>query len=329
MTPRPDLPAATSTQNDTEAREALRQRARDAIARQPARTVTVLSSLLAVHDELGYLPEEAVEEVAIKTASSPNTVWGVASFYPNFRFSPPNRHVVELCWGPTCHVLGAQPILQRMLAHLRLPNEGDTEDGVISFKLNTCLGVCAHGPAMTFDEELTGHLDPERAVRLVERVKADDEEEQKALAVAKETEASRRELREKTVAIAKERAERAEAETKARADADTQAWEQYIEEAKAKVAAEEKAKAEERAKAEEQASAEERVSAQDKARGETIAAGNTSEDDAPAQYAPSDEAPISEGTREESGLSEETMDQLKGSEFDSDEEEPHEEKKDD
>ena len=175
MTPKPDSPASSSTENDTdEARAALRERARDAIATQPARTVTILSSLLAAQDELGYLPIEAIDEVAHRNTASANAVWGIASFYPNFRFTPPNRHKVEICWGPTCHVLGAQPILQGLLPHLGLDHEGETVDGAISLKLNTCLGVCAHGPAMSFDEDLVGHMSLERAIGLVEGVKAVD-----------------------------------------------------------------------------------------------------------------------------------------------------------
>ena len=61
----------------------------------------MLSSLLAAQDELGYLPDEAIEEVATFTESTINEVWGVASFYTNFRFTPPGEHVVEVCWGPT------------------------------------------------------------------------------------------------------------------------------------------------------------------------------------------------------------------------------------
>jgi NADH:ubiquinone oxidoreductase subunit E len=175
MTSMPDSSALSSTEIDaSEARDALRSRAREAIAKQPAPTVTILSSLLAAQDELGYLPVEAISEVAHRMTASANAVWGIASFYPNFRFTPPNRHRVELCWGPTCHILGAQHILQGLLPHLGLVNEGETEDGEISLKLNTCLGVCAHGPAMSFDEELAGHMSLDKAIRLVGRVKADD-----------------------------------------------------------------------------------------------------------------------------------------------------------
>ena len=154
--------------------DSLRERARRAIAEQPSPTVTVLSSLLAAQDELGYLPYEAVDEVSLSTGSSVNEVWAVASFYPNFRFTPPARHSVEICWGPTCHVLGAQPILQGLVSHLGLDGEGDTEDGSISLKYNTCLGVCPHAPAMSFDHELAGRMSLDEAVSRVERIRAAD-----------------------------------------------------------------------------------------------------------------------------------------------------------
>lgn len=151
--------------------DALRARARDAIARQPYKTHTVLSGLLASQDALGYLPPEAIDEVAKERATTTNDVWGVASFYPNFRFTPPGRHTVEVCWGPTCHVLGAQPILQGLLQSLGLKTEGDTPDGAVTLKMNTCLGVCAHGPAMSFDHALAGHMTPQKALVGLQRVR--------------------------------------------------------------------------------------------------------------------------------------------------------------
>jgi NADH:ubiquinone oxidoreductase subunit E len=186
MTSRPESPATGNSSDAGDERTMLRARAREAITCQPARTVTVLSSLLAAHDELGYLPPEAIEEVAVRTSASPNEVWGVASFYPNFRFTVPGRHKIELCWGPTCHVLGAQNVLQGLLSKLGLQNEGDTTDGAITLKLNTCLGVCPHAPAMSLDEQLVGHIDLPRAVLLVERILTEDEGQQRAISLKEE-----------------------------------------------------------------------------------------------------------------------------------------------
>ena len=91
--------------------DGLTQRITNAVHGQTQPTITVLSSLLAVEDELGYIPKEAVAEVAEFTDSTVNDVWAVASFYPNFRFEPPCQHRVELCWGSTCHLVGAMPVI--------------------------------------------------------------------------------------------------------------------------------------------------------------------------------------------------------------------------
>jgi len=146
----------------------LRERIRQAIAHQPARTRTVLSSLLAVQDALGYIPEEALEEVAVAHGATVNDVWAVASFYTNFRFSPPNRHTVEVCWGPTCHLLGAQEILRRLQEALGLEGEGDTPDGRVSLKYNTCLGACSRGPVVMVDHHPIGPATPEEILRRVQ-----------------------------------------------------------------------------------------------------------------------------------------------------------------
>lgn len=147
-----------------------RERLLRAINNQRRPTVTVLSSLLAVQDELGYIPEEALEEVAALNDTTINEVWGVASFYTNFRFTPPGKHNVEICWGPTCHLMGASHILQRVMDELGLEDEGETEDDNISFKFNTCLGACSVAPVMSVNHRLVGRITAESAVERVRRV---------------------------------------------------------------------------------------------------------------------------------------------------------------
>ncbi|MCH8283093.1 MAG: NAD(P)H-dependent oxidoreductase subunit E [Chloroflexi bacterium] len=78
---------------------------------QQSRTVTMLSSLIAVQLELGYLPPEAMPAVAEYTGESVNDVWGVATFYTHFRFEPPGRHAIELCWGPSCQLFHAKRLM--------------------------------------------------------------------------------------------------------------------------------------------------------------------------------------------------------------------------
>jgi NADH-quinone oxidoreductase subunit E len=137
-----------------------------ALTGQPQKAVTVLSSLLAVEDAIHYIPPMAVEQVALHTGATVNDVWAVASFYTNFRFEPPGEHVVEICWGPTCHVKGSQRLLDTVQNALGLSHEGDTPDGGVTLKYNTCLGACAQAPVMMADHHLMGRMTVERAKEL-------------------------------------------------------------------------------------------------------------------------------------------------------------------
>ena len=148
----------------------MRDRIRKAIASQSRPTVTVLSSLLAVQDDLGYIPDEAIEEVATHCDTTINEVWGVASFYTNFRFTPPGKHSVEICWGPTCHLCGAPHLIKKLQDDLALSGEGDTDDGKVSLRYNTCLGACSQAPVISLDHHLTGHVTPKSASDMIDEL---------------------------------------------------------------------------------------------------------------------------------------------------------------
>lgn len=132
---------------------------------------TVLSSLLAIHDELHYLPKQAIEEVASYKEVSINDVWGVATFYTNFRLGqPPTKHIVEVCWGTTCHLMGAGNVLGSVQRELGLVGEGDTSDGRVWLKYNTCIGACSQAPVMMVDHEIIGKITPDDAVKVLQQM---------------------------------------------------------------------------------------------------------------------------------------------------------------
>ena len=145
----------------------MRDRIRRAISSQKRPTVTVLSSLLAAQDALGYISDEAVEEIATFKSTTINEVWVGASFYLNFRFKPPGDHTVEVCWGPPCHLAGAPDILSSVQEQLGLSDEGETEDNRVTLKYNTCLGACQQAPVISLDHRLVGRLNPDSARALV------------------------------------------------------------------------------------------------------------------------------------------------------------------
>ena len=150
--------------------DGLEQRIERAIRNQSQPTVTILSSLLAVEDELRYIPREGVELVAQYMSATVNDVWAVASFYPNFRFQPPPLRQVEVCWGASCHLMGAMGVVDAVLEAAGLEGEGERPDHRLSVWLNTCLGACAQAPVMSFDHHLTGRVTPETAAGRVSEI---------------------------------------------------------------------------------------------------------------------------------------------------------------
>ena len=129
----------------------------DAIENQPKISkITVLSSLLAISNKFHYIPKKAIEIVAKYTDKTVNDVWGVASFYTNFRFTPPGDITLDICWGPTCHILGSQKILKEVHGLLGINQEGETKDGKVTLRYSTCLGACSQGPVFAIDHKLFG-----------------------------------------------------------------------------------------------------------------------------------------------------------------------------
>ena len=131
----------------------------EAVRNQEQPTKTVLSSLLAIQDAMGYIPKQSMEVVASEVpGTTVNDVWADASFYPNFKFEPRSECTVEICWGPTCHIAGAMGIFDEVLNLLGLESEGKTSDGSIELDFNTCLGACAQAPVISVNHHLIGRV---------------------------------------------------------------------------------------------------------------------------------------------------------------------------
>ena len=145
----------------------IRELVKDAISSQEQSTVTVLSSLLAIEDKLHYIPKEAIEETAEACKVSINDVWSVASFYTNFRFTPPGAKILDICWGPSCHLLGSQDIMNSAIENLELKAEGESKDKKITLRYNTCLGACAQGPCIAINHKVIGFQDSTKIKKML------------------------------------------------------------------------------------------------------------------------------------------------------------------
>ncbi len=162
------------TTADTEQRTKLREQIRQILNSQEQPTITVLSSLIAVQDSIHYLPDEAIKETATFCGSTINEVWSVASFYTNFRFTAPGDKTLDVCWGPACHVLGAQEILNSVHQALEIKEEGESPDRKVTLKYNTCLGACAQGPVIAVNHHLIGKQTRESAAKIARELRGLD-----------------------------------------------------------------------------------------------------------------------------------------------------------
>ena len=127
---------------------------------QKGATIPVLQKVQA---EIGYLPEEAISEIAKFLGQTENEIYGVASFYAQFRFERPGEHTVKVCQGTACHVRGAPRILDTVEEELDVQPGGTTADYKFSLERVACFGACALAPVMVVDNTVHGRMTKSKA----------------------------------------------------------------------------------------------------------------------------------------------------------------------
>jgi NADH-quinone oxidoreductase subunit E len=141
--------------------------------RKPSRLVPILQ---AVQEEYRYLPEEVLTYVATALDVSPARVFGVATFYSHFAIKPKGKHIVRLCDGTACHVKESVPILEAIRKRLKLEGKKNTtEDMLFTVETVACLGACGLAPVVVMDDQVHGQMNPERGVKLVEEIIAQEQ----------------------------------------------------------------------------------------------------------------------------------------------------------
>jgi NADH-quinone oxidoreductase subunit E len=126
------------------------------------RPESLISLLQAVQEHLGYLPPEAMGAVARHARVPRSRVYGVASFYSQFRFNPVGRRRVAVCRGTACHVGGARFILEQLERTLGIPEGQTTEDLEYSLETVACIGCCGLAPCITVNNQVSAKLTPKK-----------------------------------------------------------------------------------------------------------------------------------------------------------------------
>jgi len=147
----------------------LKDQIREIIEHLRGRQIVLIPALQAVQEELGYLPPEAFEEVGDLAGVSENTVYGVASFYSQFRFVKPGEHIIKVCLGTACHVCGSSRIVDALELELAIKEGETTEDEKFSLESVRCFGSCALAPVMVVDDEVYGSVTRPKALDIIKK----------------------------------------------------------------------------------------------------------------------------------------------------------------
>ncbi len=137
------------------------------LARYSGRKGAVIPVLQEVQETLGYLPIWAIEAIALGLEVPASQVYGVVTFYAQFRLKPIGKHLCKVCHGTACHVSGATEVSEAILEQLRVVEGATTEDGKFTVESVACLGCCSLAPVIMIDQEAFGRLSPDKARKIV------------------------------------------------------------------------------------------------------------------------------------------------------------------
>ncbi len=121
---------------------------------------SLIPILQQVQEIDGYLSKEAVVEIGKHLKLPASKIYGVATFYNQFRFQPVGKYHIMVCRGTACHVKGSAAVLAALEQELKIKSGQTTRDGLFSLEVVACIGACGLAPVICVNSEFHAKLDP-------------------------------------------------------------------------------------------------------------------------------------------------------------------------
>jgi len=122
----------------------------------------------------GYIPRAAFDKISNETGLHLNDMYGVATFYAQFRMKPVGKHIVKVCHGTACHVQNATKISESLEDTLDVKDGETTEDMLFTLESVACLGCCSLAPVMMIGDETYGNLDGKGASKIIRNIRVEE-----------------------------------------------------------------------------------------------------------------------------------------------------------
>ena len=119
----------------------------------------------------GYIPAEAFKLISEKTGITTSDMYGVATFYSQFRLHPVGKHIIKVCHGTACHVQNATMITEALEEALQVKDGETSADNLFTLESVACLGCCSLAPVMMIGDETYGKLTGKSAVKVIKEIK--------------------------------------------------------------------------------------------------------------------------------------------------------------
>jgi len=148
-----------------------------AFAKQRGNLIPILQM---VQEELAYIAPEAIKMASEYLEIPKSELYGVATFYNQFRFRPPGKHPIKVCLGTACHVKTGDIILENFERKLGISTGETTPDREFSIERVACVGCCALAPVAVIGKTVHGHMAPSKVEGLLMRIQIEKEMEARA-----------------------------------------------------------------------------------------------------------------------------------------------------
>lgn len=135
---------------------------------------SLIPLLQGAQEQFGFIPREAFEKISQVSGISLSDMYGVATFYSQFRLAPVGKNIIKVCHGTACHVQNANAISDAIKEALNVKDGETTEDRMFTLESVACLGCCSLAPVMMIGEEAYGKLTGNAAVKIIKDIRINE-----------------------------------------------------------------------------------------------------------------------------------------------------------
>jgi len=143
----------------------------DLISKLKDKPGSLIPILQAAQEEYGYLSEKVINRISAELKIPVSEVYGVATFYAQFRIKPVGKNIIKVCTGTACHVRGGEKILKELENILQIKAGGTTEDNLFTIEPVACLGACGLAPVIVINNDSYGRLTTSQLENILRKYK--------------------------------------------------------------------------------------------------------------------------------------------------------------